>query len=186
MGLSFAFEYPDPDEVMHLLVGAENNEWFIGDNKPTIPGSEDELGLMQWLREDMVKREQAGLPLVVVRLNQKPIGFSLYKGVVKGLAAEEAHVNESDGYYKLGTFFIDEKYRGKGYGYETAKWFLKQKKKMVYTMEHGNYASEAIAIKIGLRYSHDFWYCRKSQHVWFEDGSHAKVKSVSRNRCYKN
>lgn len=115
----------------------------------------------------------AGISIMVIRSNGRIVGTTRPRPVIEN-KAKQAKVKDSDGYWKIGSFFIHPDYRGKGFGTAAALAFKAIHPKLVYMYEEGNDSSARIAKNLDLPFSHylylrgDELYFRVS-HLWARD-----------------
>lgn len=178
--LSINFEYPVTREMINLFLIADGDEWIGSDKKLS-----EEDAIVSW-EALMVKRQEACWPTLVLRINERPIGFALSVNCTAGRAVL-AKLPADNNYWKLGNFFIHPNFRGKGYGTMAAEYFLRQKKKMVYFVAYGNHISERIPLKIGLVHTHDFWLSDLHGKSWIDTTPPpAYLDDCTKFKCYMN
>lgn len=179
--LSINFEYPDIEEMATVFLMSDTDQW-VGNGQDAC--SEQEA-LLEW-KNLLVRRQDAQWPMTVMRVSGKVVGFALSVPCTDQ-RAQMAKLPPVNDYYKLGNFFIHPNFRGKGYGHRTAEWFLKQKKKIVYFVEDGNYISESIPKRLGLTHTHDFWISLAHSKSWVDKNPPmAYRETAKRYKCYRN
>lgn len=146
--------------MTHIVIDFEVNEEFIemfhraGQHKYTLFG-EGKMSLEEV--RDMVRevcrtkkmQDQERLGFLRLYDGDKLVGLSVPRAIQK-IEHKVWLLPKDKDYYRMGMIFIDEPYRGKGYGKDAATLFLERYKNLLWTIEPTNEPSKRLAAYIGL------------------------------------
>ena len=90
------------------------------------------------------------------------IGFSLPRAIMEIEYRAFKIENSNKDWYRIGTIFIGDQYRGKGVTSKVVKLFKERYPNLIWQCEEGNIGSAKAAEKAGLDYSH---------HIYFKDST---------------
>lgn len=159
--VSIEVGYTADEESFYRVVGLMMmGEWtgeerFIGKGK-RVPSKKEIVDYIKQFRDEAT--------WMVIRLNGKIVGCSIPRPVI-GNRAIQARVNDSDGYWRIGTLYLLPDYRGKGYASSAGKLFMLDHPKIVYYFNANNVASAGLARALGLKMSHRLYL--KDQRTYF-------------------
>ena len=133
---------------------------YVGWSTTTV----DREALRQLYQKELNLKKQ----YLVILLDGKAIGYSVPRPANPKDLKFAGLPETTEGYWRIGTWFIMKDYRGKGYGKRIMRAFMTAHPKIIYAHEEGNSASKAIAEAVGLKYTLTYFKSPNTPRVSFK------------------
>lgn len=137
------------DRTVQLYTDALKNPFLT----PMKPVDDPRRHLMVMKKE---KEKGEGLPFAKIFLGNYLIGIG-FSRKLSDKAMKLYKLDDRKDWYRIGWWYIDQEFQGKGYGVQAMRLFIEKYQNVFYMAESGNIASQKVAIKAGMLHTGSVW-----------------------------
>lgn len=130
-------------------------------------GTPDQASLVSQYQKELSYQRQ----YLIIRLDGEIIGYSVPRPANSKDLKFAGLPETTEGYWRIGTWFIVKQHRGRGYGKRVMRAFMISHPKIIYAYEEGNHASQSIAISSGLNYAKTYYKALNAPRISFTQRS---------------
>lgn len=157
--LKLKIDFDVDDEFIEMFHRASLHEYtIINEGKMSL---EDTRKLVEEVCKTGKMQDQTRLGFLRIYDNDTLVGLSVPR-YIKKVEHKVWCLSPDKDYYRMGMVFIDEPYRGKGYGKDGALLFKRDYHNILWTVDPGNDASKKVADYIGLQHNATLYLKDKS------------------------